>query len=113
MADALCTLHEIPQDRRDAEITAGTQDPACLNRQGDPNAADIVPVAERYFDNYLWRLDPYEIPKPRAATPEMLRPVSEFNSVQVSPPSVVRKKPVNEPPRRPKLLKRPMPAMMV
>ena len=35
-----------------------------MNRMGRPNAADIIPMEERYFDNYVWRLDPYEITEP-------------------------------------------------
>ncbi len=36
---------------------------------GDPNAKDIIPVEERRYDNYIWRLDPYEIPPGYTASP--------------------------------------------
>lgn len=64
MEDAACTLYRLPDERRDVDVAAGTQETACLNRLDRPNAAEVIPVEERRIDNYLWRLDPYEIPEP-------------------------------------------------
>ena len=62
--DAVCSLYRLPQDRTDQTLSQGQQEGVCLNRMGRPNAADIIPMEERYFDNYVWRLDPYEITEP-------------------------------------------------
>ena len=67
--DGVCTLRRMPHDRADVDVPKGTQETACLNRMGDPNAAEIIPVEERRYDNYIWRLDPYEIPQGYTAVP--------------------------------------------
>jgi hypothetical protein len=33
----------------------------CRTRLDRPSAAERIPLSEYHFDNYLWRLDPYEI----------------------------------------------------
>lgn len=78
LQDAACTLHRIDRDRFDRTTVPGTQAAACTNRLGDPNAAEVVPVEQRYYDNYLWRLDPYEIPKAHAGVPGMLHSPEDF-----------------------------------
>lgn len=70
--DAICTLFEMPADRHDRAIAAGTQQQACTNRLERPNAAEVIPLLERNVDNYVWRLDPYEIPVEHAAVPGLL-----------------------------------------
>ena len=70
--DAVCTLRRMPADRHDRTITPGTQEEVCKNRMGDPNAGEVIPIEERYYDNYVWRLDPYEIPKAHAGTPGLV-----------------------------------------
>jgi hypothetical protein len=72
IADAVCTMFRLPQDRSSRHVAAGQQETACLNRQGDPNAAEVIPIEQRHFDNYLWRLDPYEIPREHPVTPGLV-----------------------------------------
>ena len=76
--DAVCTLFRLPLERRDHGAAAGTQETACLNRHGRPNAAEIVPLEERDYDNYVWRLDPYEIPRARDPVPDRLHSPEDF-----------------------------------
>lgn len=64
--DAVCTLHRMPLDRRDPGAEETGTEAVCTNRMGRGNAADVIPLELRDYDNYLWRLDPYEIPTPRA-----------------------------------------------
>jgi len=78
MMDAVCTLYELPLDRSDRYVAAGTQKPACTNRMGLPNAADVIPLDQRYYDNYLWRLDPYEIPQEHQAVPGLVHSPEDF-----------------------------------
>ena len=78
LADGLCTLHALPEDRSDATIAAGSQEGVCLNRLGRPNAAEVIPLAERYYDNYIWRLDPYEIPEAHEGAPGMVHSPEDF-----------------------------------
>ena len=59
--DAACTLKRFPEDKHQRHLPEGRQTVECLNRLDVPNAAEMIPLEERYFDNYLWRLDPYEI----------------------------------------------------
>jgi len=59
--DAVCTLKEFPAEKFERFIPKGGQEPVCLNRLGEPCAAEPIPLDERYFDNYLWRLDPFRI----------------------------------------------------
>ena len=72
MEDAVCTLRRMPHDRTDVDVSPGDQEEFCLNRMGDPNAEEIIPVEERYYDNYIWRLDPYEIPPGHQAVPGLV-----------------------------------------
>ena len=61
---AVCNLKRFPGSKVALEVAAG--DPAlevCKSRGGHPRAADPFLVDERYLDNFVWRLDPYEIPK--------------------------------------------------
>ena len=70
--DGLCSLFEIPRDRHDHDVVAGQQEAVCENRLGYPNAAEVIPLLERNFDNYIWRLDPYEIPVEHEAVPGLI-----------------------------------------
>ncbi len=70
--EGVCTMRRMPHDRTDVDVPKGTQETHCLNRQGDPNAEEIIPVEERYYDNYIWRLDPYEIPPGHVAIPGLV-----------------------------------------
>jgi len=76
--DALCTLRRLPQDRSSVDVAAGLQEEACINRLGRPNAAEIIPVEERSFDNYIWRLDPYEIPEAQKGVPGMVHSPDDY-----------------------------------
>ncbi len=78
LEDALCTLIGLPEDRRDRDLAAGTQEAVCLNRFGRPAAADPIPLEERRYDNYLWRFDPYEIPVARPAQPGFLHSPEDY-----------------------------------
>jgi len=59
--DAVCTLKNFPPIKFDRFIPKGTQEEACRTRLDEPAAAERIPLSEYHFDNYLWRLDPYEI----------------------------------------------------
>ncbi len=76
--DGVCTLFQLPEDRHDRTIAAGTQDGVCQNRMDRPNAAERIPLAEREYDNYLWRLDPYEIPRAYTAVPDRVHSPEDF-----------------------------------
>ena len=76
--DGVCTLYRLPQDRSDPDVAAGKQEGVCINRMGRPNAAAVIPVEERYYDNYLWRLDPYEIPEPHTASPGLVHSPDDY-----------------------------------
>lgn len=76
--DSVCSLYAIPQDRTDRDIAAGTQEGVCLNRFGNPNAAHPIPVNQRYFDNYLWRLDSYEVPIEHTGNPDMVHSPEDY-----------------------------------
>jgi len=58
---AVCTLKEFPAEKFERYIALGQQESVCENRMGDPTAAETIPLAEYHFDNYLWRLDFFEI----------------------------------------------------
>lgn len=65
---AVCNLKRFPASKGGIETPAGDPDlEVCKSRGGHPRAADPFPVDERYIDNCVWRLDPYEIPKGSAA----------------------------------------------
>jgi hypothetical protein len=76
--DAVCTLDALPLDRRDAGARTLDVPVACTNRMGRGNAAQVIPVADRDYDNYLWRLDPYEIPSARAAVPDRVHSPEDY-----------------------------------
>lgn len=61
MEDAVCTLFALPVDRSDRAVQPEGHEAVCTNRLDRPNAAAPLPLADRAYDNYLWRLDPYEI----------------------------------------------------
>lgn len=58
---AICTLKQFPEEKFERYIPLGQQEAACANRFGEPNASQPIPLSEYFFDNYLWRLDFYEI----------------------------------------------------
>jgi len=70
--DSVCTLYRLERDRFDKTTVQGQQEIACYNRLGDPNAAEIIPLEERRYDNYVWRLDPHEIPHDNEGVPGLL-----------------------------------------
>ena len=76
--DAVCTLYRLPLDRKDKTVAAGTQEGVCTNRMGRPNAAEVVPLEERSYDNYMWRLDPYEIPEAYEGVPDRVHSPEDF-----------------------------------
>ncbi len=76
--EAVCTLRRMPVGRSDRDVAAGKQETACLNRLGKPNAAEIIPLEERCYDNYLWRLDPYEIPEEHHADPGFIHSPEDY-----------------------------------
>ncbi len=76
--DAICTLHALPADRRDKGVDESTREGVCTNRMGNPNAAEPLPVSQRDYDNYIWRLDPYEISPARAGNPLLLHSPEDF-----------------------------------
>jgi hypothetical protein len=59
--DAVCALKRFPAEKFDRYIPAGTQEEVCRNRLDKPVAAEPIPLEEYAFDNYLWRLDFFEI----------------------------------------------------
>jgi hypothetical protein len=59
--DAICKLKEFPQEKFDRYIPAGSQEEICRTRLDKPAAAEPIPLDEYAFDNYLWRLDFFEI----------------------------------------------------
>jgi hypothetical protein len=63
--DAVCTLKRFPAEKFDRYIPAGQQEEVCRNRLDVPIAAELIPLEEYHFDNYLWRLDFFEIQNER------------------------------------------------
>jgi len=61
VSDAVCTMKNFPPVKFDRFIPQGTQEEACRTRLDEPAAAERIPLFEYHFDNYLWRLDPYQI----------------------------------------------------
>ncbi len=59
--DAVCTLKNFPPVKFDRFIPKGDQEEVCRTRLDEPAAAERIPLSEYHFDNYLWRLDPYQI----------------------------------------------------
>jgi len=58
---AICVLKEFPEEKFKRYIPKGEQEVACTNRLDKPTSAERIPLAEYDFDNYLWRLDFFEI----------------------------------------------------
>ncbi len=58
---AICTMKEFPERKYERAISASTQAVQCESRLSHPRAAEPLPLAEYPFDNYLWRLDFYEM----------------------------------------------------
>jgi len=70
--DAICKLKEFPEEKFDRYIPAGTQEEVCRTRLDKPAAAEPIPLDEYAFDNYLWRLDFFEIQEERAGNPRVI-----------------------------------------
>ena len=62
---AICTLRAFPPIKYDRAIPAGQQEEICRSRLDNPVAAEIIPLEGYHFDNYLWRLDFFEIQEAR------------------------------------------------
>ena len=69
---AVCTLYDFPEVKFDRPIPAAQQVEVCRTRLDEPSAADPIPLAEYHFDNYLWRLDPFEMQPERAGNPRVI-----------------------------------------
>jgi len=76
--DAVCTLKSFPPIKFDRAIPAGTQEEVCRTRLDEPAAAEIIPLAEYHFDNYLWRLDFFEIQEERSEDRQMVFSPEDF-----------------------------------
>lgn len=76
--EAICVLRRLPQDRTDKTVAAGTQEAVCSNRHGHPNTDHVIPLEERHYDNFIWRLDPYEIPEAHAGTPGLVHSPEDY-----------------------------------
>lgn len=76
--DAVCTLHRLPQDRSDPGGRQLDVEAVCTNRMGRSNAANVIPLEDRDYDNYIWRLDPYEITRPRAPVAGQVHSPEDF-----------------------------------
>ena len=59
--NGICTLKVFPPLKYDRHIPADPQEGVCINRLGKATAAEPTPLSNYAFDNYLWRLDPFEI----------------------------------------------------
>jgi hypothetical protein len=75
---AACTLAEFPEVKFDRPIPEPGQPEACRTRLDTPAAAEPIPLAEYRFDNYLWRLDPFEIPAPFAGNQRVVFSPEDF-----------------------------------
>ncbi len=58
---AVCKLMEFPEEKFVRQIPEGEQEEVCKSRLANPVAAETIPLSEYPFDNYLWRLDFFEI----------------------------------------------------
>ncbi|NOZ87460.1 MAG: hypothetical protein GXP49_14550 [Deltaproteobacteria bacterium] len=76
--DGICKLKQFPPVKYDRPIPKGTQEEICKNRLGDPVAENTIPLSEYYFDNYLWRLDFFEIQKGRQGDRRMVYSPEDF-----------------------------------
>lgn len=59
--DAICMMKDFPAKKIQRYIPKGEQEVVCDSRLANPRAAEAIPLAEYHFDNYLWRLDFFEI----------------------------------------------------
>jgi hypothetical protein len=59
--DAMCTLEVFPPVKFDRAIPKGTDEEVCRSRLDNPRAAEPIPLERYHFDNYLWRLDFFEM----------------------------------------------------
>jgi len=64
--EAVCTLKLFPAEKFERYIPAGVQDEVCRTRLDKPAAAEPIPLDVYAFDNYLWRLDFFEIQEERS-----------------------------------------------
>jgi hypothetical protein len=78
LEDAICTLYRLPRDRTDGTYEQSDVQEACINRMGRPNAAEVIPIEDRDYDNFLWRLDPYEITQARTGDPRMIHSPEDY-----------------------------------
>lgn len=78
MDDAICTMFDLPAERWDHGVPETDREGICINRVGKPNAAEVLPLSEREWDNYLWRLDPYEISPPKEPVPGLLYSAEDY-----------------------------------
>ncbi len=69
---AACNLHAFPDEKVERPIPAGTQPEVCRTRLDEPAAAEPIPLAERRWDNYLWRLDPFKIMEGHPGDPRQI-----------------------------------------
>ena len=75
---AACTLAEFPEVKVDRPIPEPSQPEACRTRLDEPAAAEPIPLSEYRFDNYLWRLDPFEISAAYAGNPRVVFSPEDF-----------------------------------
>ncbi len=61
MDDAVCKLKEFPERKFERHVPASARKEVCRTRLDTPAAAEPIPLSEYPFDNYLWRLDFFEI----------------------------------------------------
>ena len=60
---AICRMKEFPAEKFVRAISIGTQEEVCRSRNDHPVAAEVIPLDQFPFDNYLWRLDFFKIPE--------------------------------------------------
>jgi hypothetical protein len=75
---AVCTLKMFPEEKYRRHIPQGKQAAVGTNRLGKPVAAEPIPLHEYDFDNYLWRLDFFEIQSEVAEDRRMLWSPEDF-----------------------------------
>ena len=57
---AVCTLYDFPEVKFDRPIPAGDHQEVCRTRMDEPATDEPIPLEVFHFDNYLWRLDPFQ-----------------------------------------------------
>ena len=71
--NAVCIMKRFPDEKYQHYIPKGEQEAVCISRLDRGRSAEPIPLEEYYFDNYLWRLDFYEIePADRAEDKRMV-----------------------------------------